>query len=408
MKVLWITNLLFPVPSEALGLSAPIYGGWMVSSLNALKEIVVDIKFAIATVYYGDKLQVIERDDVLYYLLPSRVNMTRYDKSLEQLWRLIRDTFEPDVVHIHGTEYAPGLAYIRACGSSNVCISIQGLISVISRYYCAGLTCPDIVKNLTFRDIVKFDTIFQQKRRFDRRGILEKEYIKSVSHIIGRTSWDQAHVWAINDRANYHFCNETLRPSFYKHKWEYNKCDKHTIFLSQASYPIKGFHMVLKAMPMILKHFPNTRVRVAGHDIIHKPLYRISGYGMYLKSLIKKYHLEDKVTFLGNLSEDEICSEYLKANLFICPSAIENSPNSLCEAQILELPYLASYVGGIPDLMNGNEQFLYRYDDVEMLAEKVCKIFSHEECKSLYVNYALERHNLSNCAESLLRIYQSI
>lgn len=65
--------------------------------------------------------------------------------------------------------------------------------------------------------------------------------------------------------------------------------------------------------------------------------------------------------------------EYLNANVFICPSSLENSPNSLGEAQILGTPCLASYVGGIPDMMFGNEGYLYRFEEIEMLAERFVK-----------------------------------
>lgn len=61
---------------------------------------------------------------------------------------------------------------------------------------------------------------------------------------------------------------------------------------------------------------------------------------------------------------------YLLSNVFICPSTIENSPNSLCEAQLLGVPHIASYVGGTADLMKGNEECLYRFEETEMLAEK--------------------------------------
>ena len=43
---------------------------------------------------------------------------------------------------------------------------------------------------------------------------------------------------------------------FYKHKWNIDNCDKFSIFMSQGSYPIKGLHLMLEAMPIILENFP--------------------------------------------------------------------------------------------------------------------------------------------------------
>lgn len=381
----------------------------MTSSLNAIRENATDLDVAVATVYQGRELRVVEKDSVIYYLLPTRKNNTKYDWSLEPLWRRVKEEFKPDVVHIHGTEYAHGLAYIRACGAQNVCVSIQGLLSVISRYYYAGIDAKEIIKNITVRDILKMDTIFQQKRKFEKRGELEKEYIRSVSHIIGRTSWDKAHIWAINPDARYHFCNETLRPIFYKHKWDYEKCDKHTIFLSQASYPIKGLHKVLEAMPLILRHFPDARVRIAGTSIVDKPFYRITGYGKYIRSLVHKLHLEDKVSFLGLLNEEQMCQEYLKANVFICPSSIENSPNSLGEAQILGTPCLSAYVGGAMDMMAGDETGLYRFEEVEMLAVKVRDVFNHYRLVNAEIEEILrQRHDIEENTSQIIAVYKII
>lgn len=406
MKVLWITNILFPAPSNVLGISNTPFGGWMLSSLNALRSLYSDVKFAVATVYSGNEYKIFDIGDVKYFLLPSSKDITTYDNSLEPIWMSVRSEFEPDVVHIHGTEFAPGLSYIKACGPENVCISIQGLVSVYARYYYASISTKDIIKNITLRDILRFDTIFHQKRKFEKRGELEIEYIKSVSHILGRTAWDKSQVWAINPEAKYHFCNETLRSVFYQHKWEYGKCDKHTIFISQASYPIKGLHKVLEAMPFVLRYFPDARIKIAGHNIIDKPFWRISGYGKYVRSLIRKYSLEDKIEFLGTLSESEMCSAYLNSNVFVCPSSIENSPNSLGEAQLLGVPHLASYVGGVSDMMIGYDSDLYRFEEVEMLAKKVCSIFQKSEFT--YNNIAKDRYDSVLNAQKLYAIYESI
>lgn len=407
MRILWITNILFPAPSEALRMPVSVYGGWMVSLLRALRRSFLDLEFAIATTYPGKEFKNLKIDEVTYYLLPSSKPMSCYNKDLEPLWQVVKDEFKPDVIHIHGTEYAHGLAYIRACGVDRVCVSIQGLVSVYSRYYYAGISMSEILKNITLRDILKFDTIFHKKRKFEKSGEFEKEYIKSVSHIIGRTSWDRSHIWALNPQAIYHFCNETLRPSFYKYNWEYDKCEKHSIFISQAGYPIKGLHKVLEAMPLILRHYPNTRIKIAGQSVIDQPFYRLTGYGKYIKSIIKRLNLQEKVEFLGVLSETEMCAEYLKANLFICPSSIENSPNSLGEAQLIGVPYIASYVGGTPDLMSRSQYALYRFEEVEMLALKVCEIFNN--AKSVLQNdMPFERHSISNNAATMYDIYLDV
>ena len=104
-------------------------------------------------------------------------------------------------------------------------------------------------------------------------------------------------------------------------------------------------------------------------------------------------------------------NEYLNANLFICPSSIENSSNSVCEAQLLGVPTLASYVGGIPDLIpNDDCGILYRYDDIEMLAFKVCQIFdkSPRFDNSKMVDLAQKRHDVEANNRQLISLYLEV
>lgn len=409
MRVLWITNIMLPPICEALNIKVPVTGGWMYSSLKNLQKF-DDLEFAVATVYNGREFVSRLIGNTTYYLLPiGNKNNQRYLPHLEPLWHRVNQEFKPDIIHIHGTEYTQGLAYIRACGNKGVVVSIQGLVSVYERYYLAGILPKEIIRNITLRDTLRCDNIFKQKKKFLQRGEYEKEYIRSVKHVIGRTSWDKAHVRAINPDIHYHFCNETLRDEFYKHTWNYESCEKHSIFSSQAGYPIKGLHQLLKAMPLILREYPDTKLYVAGGDITKSKWYRLSGYASYIKRLIEENGLRDMVNFTGMLSEKDMCARYLRSNVFVCPSAIENSPNSLGEAQLLGVPCIASYIGGVPDMMQNNELCMYRFEETEMLAEKVCTIFSQgSEANVMSRTIAAERHNPTINSNVMHNIYNEI
>lgn len=404
MKVLWITNILFPDVANHLNLPVGFGGGWMLSTASQLKRI-DSLDLAIATVSNAtNRLITYSKDGICYFVLPIQGDNTKYHSSLERYWKDVHSQFQPDITHIHGTEFAHGLAYINACGAKNVVVSIQGMVSVIAKYYKAGITDRQIWKSLTFRDIVRMDSIWQQKAKFVRRGEIEKQIIKSVSHIIGRTSWDKSHAKALNPKTEYHFCGELLRESFYRNEWRYDRCTPHTIFISQAGYPIKGLHKVLEAMPLVLQNYPDTQICIAGEDIVSKSWFRISGYGRYIKHLMDKFDLSEKVSFLGALNEEEMCRQYLKSNVFICPSAIENSPNSLGEAMALKMPYLAAYVGGVPDMVANNTVALYRFEEIEMLAFKICDIFSKKDKASTCIDNQYECNHI----EQILNIYNNI
>ena len=414
MKILWITNIVFPEISASLSCKQDFKssGGWMLGAAGLLASR-NDVHLCVATVSpLVSQLRRIEGESVVYYVIPIGKGNNKVNDEYNDYWIKINKEFSPDVVHIHGTESSHGHAFMKACGSRNVVISIQGLISAYEYYYHYGISKSEIYKTITIRDLIK-GTIFSGKKKFKYSSMYELDMIKSAAHIIGRTSWDKARIWAINPNAKYHFCNETLRPEFYDGtRWSYEQCIRHTIFISQASYPLKGFHQILKALPLILRHYPNTMVKIAGHnptamDTLFQRL-KLSGYGKYLKSLIRKYNLEKHIFFLGPLNAEQMKKEYLSANVFISPSSIENSPNSLGEAQILGVPCISSYVGGAMDMMNENTENLYRFEEIEMLAYKVCRIFENQERQVDMRTTAHNRHNAEENDHRLYNIYKEI
>ena len=304
MRLLWITNILFPDLCKILQISLPVYGGWMYSLAQKVATS-SGIQLAIATIYKGKEIKTYDLDGVVYYLLPGS-NKETYKKKLESYWRNICCEFKPDIIHIHGTEYPNGLACMHAFPLSNYVISIQGMISIYSRHYYAGISAWDIIKNITFRDIIRFDTLFQSKRSFEKRGELEKEYFNLCNHVIGRTLWDYVHVKTINPYINYHLCNEPLRNDFYTcQKWDIKHKTDYVIFLNQAIYPIKGLHCVLKVVSLLKLEYPNIKVRIAGSKIINTSSFmekiKISGYGAYINSIMKKNKLKKIIEFTWTL-----------------------------------------------------------------------------------------------------------
>lgn len=415
MNLLWITNIQFPAVSVKLGITPEVGGGWMYSlASELLKE--KGLTLSIATTYNGLTLGKINESGIQYYLLPRKRPNTQYDKSLEKHWANIIKEVKPDIIHIHGTEYAHGLACINACPDQKYIISIQGLIRVISDFGYSGITPLSLLKYTTLNDIKRRDTIIQAGKKLRNRGKYETEYIKRCRHIIGRTSWDYSHTKAINQNLEYHFCNEVLRNSFYDSPvWDINLKIAHTIFISKAYLPRHGLHQILRALVIVKSFYPNVQIKIAGIDVTggKRWVERISTYGAYIRSQIRNLGLSDKVNFLGGLSEDKMVKELRSAHVFISSSAIDNSPNSLGEAQIIGTPCIASFVGGVPDMVrDGESGLLYSFDDHVMLAFKIISIFKDDglalKLSDNGRRVALERHNREQIRSRLLDIYSSL
>ncbi len=412
MRVLWITNNPLPAVYHEFNEPVPVNVGWVNSAAIMLKQEKSDIVIGIASFYKFKEFRSLYKNNFFHYLIPAKSKEKNND--LLHHWNDIIYEFKPDIIHIHGTEYSHIYPLLQVINNSvKVVISIQGLVSVIERYYFGGINYFDLLKSITVRDLIRADNVFSQRRNMKKRGNVEREVLMGVKHAIGRTSWDKAHVYLINPSLNYHFCNETLRESFYNKKWVLMDCDRHSIFLSQAHYPIKGIHKIIEALPFILERYPNTKVYVAGGDFFSNRGLLINGFGKYIKTLIEKKGYTHKFIFLGLLSEELMCKQYLKSHVFVLPSAIENSPNSIGEAQLLGVPCISSYVGGTPDMIeNEVTGLLYRFEEFEMLAYNICRVFSDDNfANELSHNeriVASSRHNPHTNAISLYDIYKNI
>lgn len=404
MKVLWLINAPIPALCEKAGLPLQVKEGWIDGLYNSLMELVkekgADLKLAIAFPQFSSR-ETIEGEldgNSFYGFYKEEDKPYKYNTNVEAGLMDIIKKVNPDVVHIAGTEYDHACAMVRAFNNpAKTVVSIQGLTSVYARHYMADLPIG-VRYGFTLRDILKLDNLFFDRKKYYKRGRLEKETIKGAGHIIGRTDWDNISTRLINPGAEYHYCSEILRKDFYDgSRWSAEKCDKHTIFVSQGYYPIKGLHYMLEALDDIRKFYPDVKLKVAGGVKLNnsgiKNKLRQKNYQRYLAKLIEKYKLSERVDFLPPLKPEQMKEQYLKSNVFVSPSSIENSPNSLGEAMMLGVPCVSSLVGGVGNMLqNGVEGYVYQHDAPYMLAYYVMKIFDMQE------NDAVALHAMTNAA----------
>lgn len=392
------------------------WGGWLTGlSEDILKQ--DDIELGICFPLGREKHMISGTvNGLAYYGFPWK-SPYRYDPAGEAYLKEIIDDFQPDVVHIFGTELPHSLAITNAYRRpERTVIHIQGLSSFIAIHCYAGLSDP-ILRRHTFRDFIRRDSIRQQKKKFEKRGIFEIQAFQNAGHVTGRTTWDKACTFQMNPNLVYHYCSETLRSSFYQHKWKLGECERHSVFVSHGSLPIKGLHFMLAAMPEIIKNYPDTKLYVAGPNVVKtatwKDRLKKRSYWVYLRRMIAKLNLENSVFFTGELNEQQICKRFLKSNVYVCCSSIENSPNSLGEAMLLGLPCVASDVGGVSDmLINRSEGYVYPYDEPYMLAFYICEIFKNDNLALKFSQnarkHAMETHDRAKNTETVMEIYREI
>lgn len=424
IKVLWVCNVPIPKIASAIGVKIPNVCGWLTGFADVLEnnsQIELHISFPILGAEFMREGMV---DNIHYYafnqpklygFIPVEDQMRISPKMEIHIDEILRKV-KPDILHSFGTEYPHSTVAIRLfnCPERTI-VNIQGLTSYIWMHYNNGIPYNEI-KRFAIGNIVR-GNMESQARKMKRRGEFEAETLKLAGHIVGRTDWDRACTSQINPNAIYHFCNESLRSSFYSDSWDDKECESHSIFMSQASYPVKGLQFVIRALPEIIRVYPDAHLYVAGNNLIKTDnIYdklKMSSFAKYIKKLITKEGLYDHITFTGNLSEKQMKEYYLKTNVFVLPSTIENSSNSLGEAMLLGVPCVSSDVGGVKNLLvHEKEGYIYQCDAPYMLAFYVKKVFSDSDVAKEMGRKAQEHaqitHDRERNIKTLLSIYENV
>lgn len=423
MRVLIVSNAPTSMIAKQIGLGSGSAGSWVEGAISQLKKL-GDINISLCFPLETKEIVKGEVDNISYYSFFIKTNKlgltnpcTMHSLTDKHFKEIIKEAY-PDVLHVFGTEFAYLYQAVKAFDNpSHTLVHIQGLTSECAKSYYANVS-PSFLHIPTVSSVLR-GTISGQKKRMEKRGEIEKMLLKSVSNVAGRTDWDYACTKMINPELKYYHCGEILRSDFYSEnlKWKYSSCKKHSIFVSQATYPIKGVHMLLEAMSMLKKEYPDIELVVGGNNPIKdnsiKGLLMLSPYGLYLRKLLKKYDLKDRVHFVGALSSSQMIEKFLSANVYVQPSSIENSPNSLGEAMILGMPCVCSFVGGVSSMLEDRKEgFLYPFESVASLASYISKVFSAGEEVELLGEKAIKHANFSydpqmNCAQ-LKKIYYDI
>ena len=412
MRVLWICNVVINDFVGEFGIKKCHTVGWLESMLHRLEK-EQDLTIGVCCPIIDEERM---KNGVLgghpYYSFHLNMNRREYDSDMKKEFIPILQDFKPDVIEIWGTEYNHSLAMTEACEQlgiiNKVLIEIQGIVSYYAIHYDLGVPHK-------YLDIAgeKIASIADGQKSFMERGKNEFCAFRKVKHISDCTHWGKICADLINPSAKFHYSGRILRDVFYRtdRKHDISACRKYSIFVSQANYPIKGFHFLLKAMGLVQTRYPQAELYVAGREVIGRD--KQNGYSRYLQDITDEENLADKVHFLGILSDEEMAEQYLRAHIFVSASTIEDPSNSVCEAMILGTPTVASYVGGTTELITHEKDgLLYPANEYYILAGQIMRIFDDDEFAARLSENAKktahERHNKQKIGERQMGIYRAI
>ncbi len=399
--------------------------------------------------------------------------MKRWELLKPKCLKVIED-FKPDVIQVFGSEWPFGALaeeinipiIIHMQGFMNVYVLSDDLAFSRADRLCFQIGNPKSIL------ISLYQMLFYQKHQKYTKSF-EQQIMKANRYFFGRTEWDRrlVEMYGAPD-STYFYCPEALRSEIYEEKWEYHKsslstskdCDVGNINkiikvnetdettttgngnptnptatvgntsninnvtnTSNVNYACKATNTLMRNLDEKLEIITVSQAGSRkGNEIILRTAdilkndfhlnftWKVAGSKDAFHLFEKKSglrHEDLNIELLGFIPASEVAKQLSTSHVYVHPSIADNSPNSLCEAQVVGCPVIAANVGGIPQLVeDGKTGLLYPYNEPHMLAYLLMKL-DEEQLRELSANerrIAIERHDPKKIADVLMNTYEEI
>ena len=378
MKILWLAP--FPNISKS---SHP--APWIVTLAKALVKHGIELTI----LNYSSKIEdeIVKKEFEGIHLIYVKVPKTKIDlltlykiriNTMKKYLNSIVDSY--DLLHIHGSEHQyEVMAYELKIP---ILISTQGIIT-------------EVVKKTRMFPDWKIFLIWKLS------SIYEKKYLPQYKYFSCRTHWDTNYIKSMNPNAKIYNIWEMIREDFFEDHFSNEK--KNILFVGGKN-PIKGLIELLHAYDKSLQD-KGLRLIILGNCELND-----------VSEIISKYHLVnidvENIDCRGVQNVKGMIKAYDESFCLVHPTYIDNSPNSVCEAQLSGLPVIATDVGGVASLIEDEETGLLIGRNSKEIEHAVVKLLDNNKLRNnISMNsrqVARERHNASFILNKTINLYDDM
>lgn len=294
-----------------------------------------------------------------------------YSKKNKALMEKALEEFKPDIVHINNFQRQLSASIIDAVKEKNIPLIMTAHdlnpICPASIMLYNGEVCEDCItkgytscikKKCIKNSMLKSVLGYIEKKYYD----LHKMFCK-INCIISPSEFNKNQLLKGKLKCNditviHNFVNETKKTDY-----TLGDCAFYFGRLSRE----KGILNLVEA----INNIPGARLIIAGDGPERENI----------QAYIKEHKLENRITLLGYLNQNDIRENIRKCRFVTVPSIwYENCPYSILETMEIGKPIIGSKIGGIPELIqDGINGFTYEHNDVTELTNILMKMFGNDE-----------------------------
>jgi glycosyltransferase involved in cell wall biosynthesis len=171
--------------------------------------------------------------------------------------------------------------------------------------------------------------------------------------------------------------------------------------------PRKGLHIMIKALPAIVKEFPHLKLLVVGAISTSDTYYK------FCYALSKKLGVHEKVVFVGWVDDVNLPKYYSVASAYVLPTLYEALPLTILESMACGTPVCASKCGGIPEIItHGEDGLLFDPKNTDTIAQILISLLSDRSLQKRLAYNARKKieqqYSWERIAEKYIAIYKKI
>ena len=166
--------------------------------------------------------------------------------------------------------------------------------------------------------------------------------------------------------------------------------------------PWKGFRMLIKIMPELIKQYNFARLIIIGEG----PETKI------LETMKNNLDLQNKVYLIGKKPHEELKTYLAASDMFVLNTAYEGFSHQILEAMAAGVPVITTNAGGNSELIKqGENGFMVKYNDELNLTEAIKALFEHQDIREKFIEKGkktAEKFTVQKMTEETIEMFNSL